>query len=130
MRAMALWQWFLIGQAVAFPTLAPGSEVRLVSPDLLRVHASGSVRDDELVLEGELPPGLEVRMLIFPPDAGAEEAAAALSGATALTARVTDAGDGLRILPADGAGEAYDWRTALQEQGITLRLPNEGDEER
>lgn len=121
---MAMLQWFLIGQAALFPTLTPGSEVRLVSPDLLRVHASGRLIDGVLELEGELPPGVEVRVLIFPPDAGPDESAAALTGATAVSARIDDTGDDLRILPADG-GDAVSWRAALERQGVTLRLPND-----
>lgn len=123
---MGFWHWFMIGQSVVFPTLAPGSEVRLVSPDLLRVHASGRLIDGVLALEGDLPPGLEVRVLIFPPDAEPEDAAAALSGATALTARISESGEDLRILPADG-GEPVGWRDELERQGVTLRFPNEGE---
>lgn len=123
---MALWQLFLIGQAVAFPTLTPGSEVRLVSPDLLRVHASGQLIEGVLALEGDLPPGLEVRVLIFPPDAAPEDQAAALAGATALAARVSDSGTDLHILPPDGAA-AVSWREELARQDVVLRFPDEDE---
>lgn len=121
---MALLHLFVIGQAVAFPTLTPGSEVRLVSPDLMRVHASGRLEGGVLELEGELPPGLEVRVLIFPPDAGPEATAEALSGATALRARVGDDGRDLLVLAAEG-GDAVGLRASLARQGVTLRFPGE-----
>lgn len=121
---MTLWHLFMIGQSVVFPTLTPGSEVRLVSPDLLRVHASGRLIDGVLDLQGDLPPGLEVRVLIFPPDAGPEDTAAALSGATALTARISESGDDVRILPPDG-GEPVGWREELARQGVELRLSDD-----
>ena len=115
---------FLVGQLVTLPALAPGSEVRLVSPDLLRVHASGRLEEGVLRMTGELPPGLELRMLIFPPDAGSDETAAALAGATALTARVSDDGADLRIVPPEG--DPFGWREALSEQDVRLVLPGEG----
>lgn len=122
---MVLWPLFMIGQAAVLPVLVPGSEVRLVSPDLLRVHATGRVTPAGVLdMEGSLPPGLEVRMLIFPPDAGPDETAAALAGATALTARVSDDGRDLRVvLPSEG--EPVAWRQALRAQDIELRLPGE-----
>lgn len=116
------WPWFVIAQA-AFPTLAPGSEVRLVSPDLLEVYAVGRVEAGRLTLEGRpLAPGTALRVLVFPPDADAGEMAAAASGAAAIAARVQ--ADGVWIVPEDGS-EAVALRALLAEQGIELALPGE-----
>lgn len=116
--------WFLVAQAAVFPTLAPGSEVRLVSPDLLQVHASGRVEEGRLRLEGRpLVPGAELRVLVFPPGADAGEVAAAASGAAAISAR---AGTGdVWIVPQDG-GEPRSLNELLALQNIVLELPAGG----
>lgn len=122
-----LWPWLVVAQAALLPMLAPGSEVRLVSPDLLEVFAIGTVEEGRLLLEGApLPPGAEVRLLILPPDAGAAERAAAAvaadeAGAPAPSGRTVD-GD---VLIVTGDGEARSLRLLLAEQGIELRLPGE-----
>ncbi|MDZ7800961.1 MAG: hypothetical protein U5K81_09255 [Trueperaceae bacterium] len=114
--------WFLIAQAAMFPQLAPGSEVQVVSPDLVRVYAHGVLEGSVLTLEGAtLPAGGEVRVLVFPPDADAEESAAVMSGARAVRGRMTAGGDGLWILP-EGGGDATLLRDLLRAQGIELLL--------
>lgn len=122
-----LWPWFVVAQAALLPALAPGTEVRLVSPDLLEVYAFGTVANGRLELEGApLRDGVEVRLLILRPEAGAAERAAAAvasdaSGAPAPTARV--AGGAVLVVGADGATRPL--RELLAEQGIELRLPGE-----
>ncbi len=116
------WPWFLIAQA-AFPVVAPGAEVRLVSPDLLEVYARGRVEADVLRMEGPpLVPGTPLRVLVFPPDADAGAVAAAASGASAIAARVE--ADGVWIVPEDG-GDPVSLRALLAEQGVALTLPGE-----
>lgn len=124
-----LWPWFLVAQTILVPTLAPGTEVRIVSPDLLEVYAFGTVDNGRLALEGsELVPGLEIRLLILPPDAGAaERAAAAVAsdavGTPAPVGRVSQ-GDVL-VIGSDGEGASL--RALLADQGIVLRYPGEPD---
>jgi len=114
--------WFLMAQAATFPILAPGAEVRLVSPDLLEIHATGRVENDLLILSGDaLPVGLEVRVLVFPAGADDVDRAAAASGAAAIRARVVADG----ILVAIPAGDARLLRAILADQEIALRLPGE-----
>ena len=117
------WPWYLVAQVAVFPTLAPGSEVRLVSPDLLQVYASGRVEEGRLRLEGRpLVPGAELRVLVFPPGADAGEVAAAASGAAAISARAGQ--DDVWIVPRDG-GEPRSLSELLALQEIVLELPAE-----
>ncbi len=114
--------WFLMAQAATFPIVAPGAEVRLVSPDLLEIHATGRVEGGLLTLVGDaLPVGLELRVLVFPAGADDADRAAAAAGATAIAARVQADG----ILIATPSGDARLLRAILAEQGIALRLPGE-----
>lgn len=84
--------WFLLGQAaVSLPAFTVGTELRLVSPDLLTVYSSARVTEDRhLVVDLPLAPGTELRLLVFPPDASDADKAAALSGARAVFGRVDD----------------------------------------
>lgn len=90
--------FFLIQLAVQLPAMADGTEVRLVSRDLMTVYASATVAAGVLTFDEFPPPGTEVRVLIFPPDAGPAEQAAALSGAAALAGSVTAGGDDVMLI--------------------------------
>lgn len=93
-----LLYWFLVSQTLSgLPAMDPGTEVRVVSPDLLTIHAVGRVVGDALVFSVPLPANAEIRVLVFPPDATETEVAEALSGATALRGKVSPAGDDLWI---------------------------------
>jgi hypothetical protein len=84
--------WFLIGQATAsLPAFPVGTELRLVSPDLLTVYSSGRVTQDRhLIVDLPLDAGTELRLLVFPPGATDVEKAEALSGVRAVLGRVAD----------------------------------------
>jgi hypothetical protein len=84
--------WFLLGQATAgLPAFPIGTELRLVSPDLLTVYSSGRVTDDlHLIVDLPLDAGTEIRLLVFPPDATDVERAEVLSGLRAVYGRVAD----------------------------------------
>lgn len=84
--------WFLLAQVATWsPAFPVGTELRLVSPDLLTVYSSGRVTEDRhLVVDLPLDAGTELRLLVFPPDASDRDKAEALSGARAIFGRVAD----------------------------------------
>jgi hypothetical protein len=115
--------WFLVGQALAgFPQFEAGTELRLVSPDLLTVYSSGRVVDDQLVVDLPLDAGTELRLLVFPPGISDEELAEVLSGAAAVHAKVAeDRADILVRFPElDAPVSLRAW--LRDERGITLVL--------
>lgn len=120
---MAVLLALLLSHAAFAPGVGPGSEVRLVSADLLTLYAIGAVgADRELAFDRPLPAGLELRLVHFPPAAGDAERAAALAPGNALMAVVQAAGPDLRIAHPE-APEMISLRHFLQEAfGVTLRL--------
>jgi len=121
---MALTHLFLIGQLMLhLPVMPAGTEVRLMSVDLFTVYASAQVERAYLKFRELPPPGTEVRILIFPPDADDTALAEALSGATALKGFVSEAGTDILVL-FEGEGEPLSLRALLlQEREIWLDLP-------
>jgi hypothetical protein len=120
---MAAWVFFLVAQAtLSLPLFQSGSEVRLVSPDLLTVYSSGRVVDDRLVIDLPVAAGSEVRLLVFPPDASDSEVAQALSGAAAIMGRVAEDRADL-VVRFPGRDTPVSLREWLRdERGITLVL--------
>lgn len=117
--------WFLVSQTLAgLPQLPPGTEVRLVSGDLLTVYGSARVEDGSLSFESPLSPGLELRVLIFPPGSEPREQAAALAGMQAMPASVSEQGDDIliRFPELDGPLSFRLW--LKEERGITLEFPS------
>lgn len=115
--------WFLVSQTLpGLPAMMPATEVRVVSQDLLTIFASARVENGVLAFDAALTPGLEVRLLIFPPDATDQERAAALSGAQALVGWATPEGDLLVQFPELGGPISF--RKWLQEErDLVLVLP-------
>lgn len=115
---------FVLAQAApALPAFPVGTELRLVSPDLLTVYSSGRVTPDgQLVVDLPLDAGTAVRLLVFPPQASDAEVAAALAGANAITGRVAgDRADLIVRFP--GATADVSLRAwLLEERGIALVL--------
>ncbi len=117
--------WFLVSQTVsALPTMAPGTEVRLVSQDLLAIYASARVEQGLLAFNNPLTPDLEVRLLIFPPNATDQERASALSGAQALVGRVSAEGDDLVVQFPELGGPLSFRKWLAEERGLVLVLPS------
>ena len=86
-----LMLWFALTLSLAeVPAFLPGTELRVVSPDLLTVYSSGRVEEGRLTIDLPLEAGSEVRLLVFPPDASDEAIAAALTGGAALHGVVAD----------------------------------------
>lgn len=116
--------WFLVSQTIAgLPQMPPGTEVRLVSRDLLTVYASARVEGQRLEFAASMTAGQELRLLVFPPDASDQERAQALSGAQAIPGRVSD--NGLDILvqfpELDGPLSLRKW--LAEERDIILIMP-------
>src|SRR5690606_19115556 len=114
---------FLIGQlALQLPLMPAGTEVRLMSVDLFTVYASAKVERAYLKFRELPPPGTEVRILIFPPDADDAALAEALSGATALKGFVSETGTDILVL-LEGESEPLSLRALLlQEREVWLDL--------
>jgi hypothetical protein len=119
--------WFLVSQTIAgLPDMAPGTEVRLVSMDLLAIYASAQIEDESLVLEGVFEPEAEVRVLILQPDASPQQQVAAL-GNQALYARISAEGDDILVQFAELEGFLSFKKWLKEERGIVLKLiPHEG----
>ena len=118
----------LVAQSVAaLPALPAGTEVRLVSPDLLTVYASARIQDGRLVFPTAPAPGTELRVLFFPPDATKAEKAAALSGARAISGRVSVDGSDI-LLRFPESDRSHSLRALLSERDVELAIaPGKGD---
>jgi len=113
---------FVVSQALmGLPALPPGTEVRLVSPDLLTVYASAVVVDGGLAFQVAPPAGTELRVLIFPPDATKQQRAAALSGARVISGRISVDGSDI-LLQFPDSDQPVSMRTLLQDREIALTL--------
>lgn len=121
---MSLAVFLMLGQAaLQLPAMPEGTEVRLVSLDLLTVYVSARVEDGHLVFREFPPPGTEVRVLIFPPGESAASRAAALAGATAYTGRITEGGTDV-ALTIEGVQRPLSLRhLLLEEREVWLDLP-------
>jgi hypothetical protein len=125
---MSFAQFVLIGQLLAvLPAMPEGTEVRLVSKDLLTIYATATVHGTELLFVDFPPAGTEVRVLIFPPDAAPADVVESLSTARALVGRISpDGTDVLLTEPADL--EPLSLRTLLsREHNVMLELAVEED---
>ena len=115
--------WFLVSQTIGgLPDMYPGTEVRVVSMDLITIYASASVDQDELILEGNMAPGSEVRLLILQPDANAQETVEAL-GNKALHARISPEGNDilLQFVELDGPLSFKKWLEEERDIKFTLK---------
>lgn len=121
---MSLVQLFFIIQlALQLPAMADGTEVRLVSRDLLTVYATATVVAGDLRFDEFPTPGTEVRVLIFPADAGPAEQAEALSGAAALAGSVSLSGDDVMLIDPDLETPVSLKQLLLHERNVRLVLP-------
>jgi len=113
--------WFLVGQTIAgLPAMLPGTEVRVVSSDLLTVYTSAIVEDNNLFFDNVLEPNVEVQILILPANSD-PEAVNALEGKS-LHAFISPEGDDI-ILKFEGMEGGLSFRTWLaEERNISLHL--------
>jgi len=113
--------------AIGLPALPAGTEVRLVSPDLLTVYASARIQDAQLTFPAAPAPGTELRLLFFPPDATQAERAAALSGARAISGRISVDGKDI-LLRFPESDQPVSLRALLEQRDISLAIaPGKGD---
>ncbi len=61
--------------------MTPGTEVKLVHPDLVPVFDTAVVEDGQLAFSERLEPGTELRMLFLAPDADEKQSVASMSDA-------------------------------------------------
>ncbi len=116
--------WFLVSQTLSsLPDIYSGTEVRLVSMDLISIYAEAKVENDSLTLTGDLEPGQDIRLLILQPDANAQETVEAL-GNKALHATVSEDGTDLllRFQELDGPISFKKWLS--EERNIKFELQN------
>ena len=111
----------LLGQAPILPvTIESGSEVRLVSVDLLRVYATGRVVEGRLEMFGRLPPGQQLRLLIFSMEQDKQSGGETGVLGSALTGIVDADGRSILVIVKEGHG-AVDFGAWLQKQfGISM----------
>src|SRR5690625_2973427 len=110
----------ILGQTLSsLPQMQPGTDVRVVSQDLLSVYAGGTVTDDgELLFKGSLEGAGDVRLLFYPPDDSGQR-----SEAVHITGSVSPDGQDI-LLELDGREEPLSFREWLQdERGLILRIP-------
>lgn len=116
--------WFLVSQTLSsLPDIYSGTEIRLVSMDLINIYAEAKVENDSLTLTGDLEPGQDLRLLILQPDANAQETVEAL-GNKALHATVSEDGTDLllRFQELDGPISFKKWLS--EERNIEFELQN------
>jgi hypothetical protein len=114
--------WFLVSQTIAgLPSMVSGTEVRIVSTDLLAIYATAQVTDERLTLEGSFQPNEEVRVLILQPDATPQETVEAL-GSQALFAHISPEGDDILVQFQEIEGPLSFGKWLLEERGIMLRI--------
>lgn len=115
--------WFLVSQTlVTLPDMTPGTEVRVVSNDLLTIYATGLVDNSTLMFDGELEPGKEVRLLILTPNADSKQTVDALGHA--LFGMVAQDGSDILLKFEDLEGPLSFGKWLQEERGIGLDLTN------
>lgn len=114
--------WFLVSQTIAgLPEILPGTEVRLVSLDLLTIYASAQVHENRLIMKGDFAADGEMRLLILQPDASPQAAVDAL-GNQALLAHLSPRGDDILVQFEELDGPLSFKKWLREERGITLEI--------
>ncbi len=119
--------WFLVSQTIAgLPDMAPGTEVRILSEDLMSMYASATIENNELVLEGPIPAETYVKLVILQPNPSPEETVQAAG--QALTAVVSPEGDDLYLKFQELEGPLSFRKWLFEERGIVLRVISLGNQ--
>ncbi|HZJ10041.1 MAG TPA: hypothetical protein VFD39_10125 [Trueperaceae bacterium] len=104
-----------------------GTELRIVSTDLLTVFASASVDDGELVFAEFPPPGTEIRIIIFPADGTPAERVESLYAAKALLGRISVDGADVWLTEPEGLEPLSLRELLLRERNVFLRVAVQED---
>ncbi len=119
---MSFPHFLLMGQVLAMlPAMAEGTELRVVSPDLLTVYAMATVESGRLVFTEFPPPGTEVRVIIFPAESSAAERVDAL-GARALVGRIGPDGRDVLLTEPSSLDPLSLRELLFRERGVRLRF--------
>ena len=117
-----IFLWFCLSQTLAsLPAMTPGTEVKLVHPDLVPVFDTAVVEEGQLAFAERLEPGTELRMLFLAPDADEEQSVASISEAP--FGRISSRGGDI-LVQFEGFEEPVSFRRWLgEERGVELILP-------
>lgn len=119
---MVMVWWFLVAQTLAgLPAMTPGTEVKVILPDLITVLGSAVVEEGRLVFNQPLPAGSEVRLLFIVRGSDPSATVAALRDAP--FGRVSPAGDDILVRFANLEQPLSLQRWLAEEHGIVLIIP-------
>jgi hypothetical protein len=113
--------WFLVSQTLTgLPGMSPGTEVKIVAPELVPVLATGRVEDSQLRFDVILEANREIRLIIIPPNNDAQTQDEAAS--QALYGRISPDSTDI-LLQFEGLEGLLSFRKWLEEErGIHLQL--------
>jgi len=119
---MVMVWWFLVAQTLAgLPAMTPGTEVKVVLPDLITVLGSAEVADGRLVFDRPLPTGSEVRLLFIVRGSDPSDTVAALRDAP--FGRVSPTGDDILVQFANLEQPLSLKRWLAEERNMALIIP-------
>ena len=105
--------------------MTPGTEVKLVHPDLVPVYDTAMVEDGQLAFSERLEPGTELRMLFLAPDADERQSVASASDAP--FGRISSRGGDI-LVEFEGFEVPVSFRRWLgEEHNVELILPEPVD---
>ena len=119
---MSFSHFLLMGQVLAvLPAMSEGTELRVVSPDLLTVYAKATVMDRRLVFTEFPEPGTEVRVIIFPAESTPSERVDAM-GSRALVGRISDDGRDVLLTEPEALDPLSLRQLLFRERGVLVRF--------
>lgn len=125
---MGFAHFLLIGQLIAvLPAMPDGTELRIVSTDLLTVYASASVDDGELLFAEFPPPGTDIRIIIFPADGTPAERVESLHTGKALVGRISQDGTDVLLTEPESLEPLSLRELLLREREVSLRIAGQED---
>ena len=114
--------WFCLSQTLAsLPAMTPGTEVKLVHPDLVSVFDTGVVENGQLAFAERLEPDTELRLLFLTPDDDARQSVDSV--ADAPSGRISSRGSDILVQFAGYEAPVSFRRWLDEERGIELVLP-------
>ena len=114
--------WLCLSQTlVSLPAMTPGTEVKLVHPDLFPTFDTAVVEDGQLAFSQRLEPGTELRLLFLAPGADEKQSVASMSDAP--FGRISSRGGDI-LVEFEGFEVPVSFKRWLEEdRGIELILP-------